>query len=85
MKMSEAVQLTGSSAYLVGLALENAAQNGNQVIGDPLNQILTEKYPRDMYGWRVKYAKPWSTPQERAEAVLKMRELDPFNPEIPKS
>lgn len=84
-KMSEAVQLTGSSAYLVGLALENAAQNGNQVIGDPLNQILTEKYPRDMYGWRVKYAKPWSTPQERAEAVLKMRELDPFNPEIPKS
>jgi hypothetical protein len=83
--MSQAVQRTGSSAYLVGLALEASAKNGNSVVGEPLNVFLNEKYPRDMYGWRVKYAKPWATPLDKQEAIKKMRELDPFNPEIPAS
>jgi hypothetical protein len=38
-----------------------------------------------MYGWRVKYAKPWATAEEKLIAIKKMRELDPFNPEIPAS
>jgi O-antigen ligase len=84
-RMSQAVQRTGSSAYLVGLALEASAKNGNSVVGEPLNVFLNEKYPRDMYGWRVKYAKPWATPLDKQEAIKKMRELDPFNPEIPAS
>jgi O-antigen ligase len=83
--MSEAVNRQGSSAYLIGLSLEFAAKNGNQVLGEPLNKLLNEKYPRDMYGWRVKYAKPWATAEEKLIAIKKMRELDPFNPEIPAS
>jgi O-antigen ligase len=83
--MSQAVQKLGSSAFLVGMALEFAAKNGNQVVGDPLNDLLNSKYPRDMYGWRVKYAKPWATPTEKALAVQKMKALDPYNPEIPQS
>jgi O-antigen ligase len=83
--MSEAVTRQGSSAYLIGLSLESAAKNGNQVIGEPLNELLNDLYPRDMYGWRVKYAKPWATQAEKLVAIEKMRELDPFNPEIPSS
>lgn len=83
--MSQVVQKLGSSAFLIGMTLEFAAKNGNQVVGDPLNDLLNAKYPRDMYGWRVKYAKPWATPAEKALAVQKMRMLDPYNPEIPKS
>ena len=83
--MSQAVQKLGSSAFLIGITLEFAAKNGNQIIGDPLNDLLNAKYPRDMYGWRVKYAKPWATPTEKALAIEKMKALDPYNPEIPKS
>ena len=83
--MSQVVQKLGSSAFLIGMTLEFAAKNGNQVVGDPLNDLLNIKYPRDMYGWRVKYAKPWATPTEKALAIQKMRALDPYNPEIPQS
>ena len=84
-KMDQAVRKLGSSAYLIGMSLEFAAKNGNQVLGDPLNELLNSKYPRDMYGWRVKYAKPWATSAEKLVAIQKMRELDPYNPEIPNS
>jgi O-antigen ligase len=84
-RISQSVDRNVSSAYQMGLALETLAKNGNSVLGEPLNNLLNEKYPRDMYGWRVKYAKPWATPLDKQLAIQKMRELDPFNPEIPKS
>jgi len=84
-KMSRVVQQMSSSAYLVGLTLQKAVTDGNQPVSDGLNNYLNDNYPRDMYGWRVRYAKPWATPTEKALAIQKMRALDPYNPEIPQS
>lgn len=75
----------GSTAYLHGLVLQEAIQSGVWSYADEINRKLNKHYPRDWYGWKALYLKQSSTPQERQLAIRKMRELDPYNPEIPKS
>ena len=83
--MTESVNLLGSSAYLNGVVLEYALKNSALAQADPLTASLNERFPRDWFGWKVLYLKQSSTEADKKLALAKLQELDPFNPELPKS
>jgi hypothetical protein len=56
----------------------------NQAFEDSLKQAerWVSNYPRDFTGWRLIIYLPNSSPKLKAEALAKLHELDPFNPEF---
>jgi O-antigen ligase len=77
-----AAKALGATAYHMELALDGAIKASDEPLATEITKELLERYPRDFMGWRVKQVLTSSTPEEREEAYLRLRELDPFNPTI---
>jgi O-antigen ligase len=81
-QISAAVSTLGATQFHKELALEFAMRNNRQVETAVLANQLVREYPRNFFGWRVLSVLTESSPQEREKALIKARELDPFNPEV---
>ena len=84
-RMMAASQKVGASSFYSELTLQ-AAMNSN--LPEPALKIamyLNERYPRNFMGWGALQALTNSTPSQKDLAIKKLHELDPFNPDLPKS
>jgi O-antigen ligase len=77
-----AAKALGATAYHMELALDAAIKANDELLATEITKELLQRYPRDFMGWRVKQVLTSSTPEEREEAYLRLREMDPFNPTI---
>lgn len=84
-KMMESLNSPGSTAWHLNETLDAAIMNNFSDQARLLDQKLISSYPRDFYGWKIRYVLNNSSAEEKAVALQKIRELDPFNPDIPKS
>jgi hypothetical protein len=72
----------GATAYHMELALDAAIKANNEpLVGEIVNELLT-RYPRDFMGWQVRQVLSSASPEERERAYARLKELDPFNPNI---
>jgi len=81
-QISAAVNALGATQFHKELALDFAMKNNRQSETATLANELVIEYPRSFFGWRVLSVLTESSPQEREKALIKARELDPFNPEV---
>ena len=84
-KMMIASAELGSSSWQVSNTIQAAIQSNYPEQAKSLADRFIQQYPRDFYGWKVRYALTTSTPDQRNEALNEMHKLDPFNPDLPKS
>ena len=75
----------GASAFHISNVISIAVDNNFPDQARELDMVLLDKYPRDIYGWRIRYALINSSIDEKKEAVKMIQELDPFNPNNPKN
>ena len=81
-RISAAVSKVGSTQFHKEMALDFAMRNNlSSETGNLANKLVSE-YPRSFFGWRVLSVLAASTPEERQKALLKVKSLDPYNPEI---
>jgi O-antigen ligase len=72
----------GATAYHMELALDAAIKANNEpLVVEIVNELLI-RYPRDFMGWQVRQVLPTASPEERESAYARLKELDPFNPNI---
>ena len=83
--LMKSVELPGTSAWHLSQVLSSAVSNNFSEQAKVLDNRMLAVYPRDVYGWKILYYSTSSTPEEKAIAVKKLHELDPFNPDLPKS
>ena len=83
--MMKSVELPGTSGWHLSQVLNAAVMNNFPTQAKILDTEMIKKYPRDLYGWKILYFLTSSTPEEKKLALAKLGELDPFNPDIPKS
>ena len=83
--MMQSADLLGATSWHVSQVLSVAVNNNFGAQAKTLDNKMISIYPRDIYGWKILYYLTTSTPDEKAIAVSKLSELDPFNPENPKS
>ena len=83
--LMKSVELPGTSAWHLSQVLSSAVSNNFSEQAKVLDNRMLMVYPRDIYGWKILYYSTSSTPEEKANAVKKLHELDPFNPDLPKS
>jgi O-antigen ligase len=75
-------KVLGATAYHMELALDAAIKANDERLAANITNELLQRYPRDFMAWRVRQALLSSTPQERALAYQRLREMDPYNPDI---
>ena len=78
-------KLLGSATFYTELALDTAAKNNFIDQMDELTRQLIQIEPRSFMGWRAMQIITTSTPEEKKLATEKLKELDPFNPNLAKS
>ena len=83
--LMKSVELPGTSQLHLSQVLSSAVSNNFSEQAKVLDNRMLMVYPRDIYGWKILYYSTSSTPEEKANAVKKLHELDPFNPDLPKS
>ena len=83
--LMKSVELPGTSQLHLSQVLSSAVSNNFSEQAKVLDNRMIIVYPRDVYGWKILYYSTSSTPEEKAIAVKKLHELDPFNPDLPKS
>ena len=83
--LSKSTEIFGSNAYFKGFALQQAAAKNDWSTASILISQMTSNYPRDIFGWRMLYNKPNGTVAEKSQALARVKSLDPFNPDIPKT
>ena len=84
-KMMESLDSPGSTAWHLNETLNAAIMNNFSDQARLLDQKLISGYPRDFYGWKILYFLNNSSAEEKSFALQKLRALDPFNPDLPKS
>ncbi|GDX24707.1 hypothetical protein LBMAG10_13720 [Actinomycetes bacterium] len=82
--MIETTKVIGSTAYHRDITLDTAFQNSFQAQGKEVSDSLIRDFPRDIMGWKAIIYLSTSSASERQEAIFKLHELDPFNPNLPK-
>lgn len=75
----------GATAFHRELALQAAMAIPAEPQAYEIAKDLVKKYPRSFFGWRVLASLSVTPAAEKAEALSRMRMLDPFNPNIPQS
>jgi O-antigen ligase len=83
--MMEAVKVKGSTSWHISQVIEAAMKNNFTAQATEMDNLLLARNPRDYFGWRVRYFLTTSSPEQKAESIVRMKNLDPYNPEIPKS
>lgn len=81
-EMRKAVLQLGATQFHRELVLDFAMRSN--LVGETktIAEELVRDYPRDFFGWRVLSVSSANTNEERAFALEKARELDPFNSEL---
>ena len=69
-------------AFYKELTLEKYMQASRYEEAKSLAMEIVEKHPRSFYAWRMLSLLPGSSGSEVEAAKIKLRELDPFNPDI---
>jgi hypothetical protein len=72
----------GSTAWHRNLAIDFATRQSNNPRAIDIARETIADYPRSFWPWKVLYLLPESSPSDKATALTKLRELDPFNPEF---
>ena len=72
----------GGTAFHMELALDSAIKASDQTLAAEITKELLRRYPRDFMAWRVKQVLTSSTPEERQFAYERLKEMDPYNPDI---
>jgi O-antigen ligase len=81
-KISLAVNRIGSTQFHKELALDFAMKNNREIETGAFAKNLVSEYPRNFFAWRVLSVLTASSLIERQKALLRARELDPFNPDL---
>ena len=84
-KMMQSADSLGATSWHVSQVLNVAVNNNFGAQAKTLDNKMISIYPRDIYGWKILYYLTTSTPDEKVIAANKLSELDPFNPDNPKS
>lgn len=72
----------GATSFHMELTLDAAIKANNKLLAAKITDDLLQRYPRVFMGWRVKQILTSTSDQEREEAYSRLKELDPFNPDI---
>jgi O-antigen ligase len=72
----------GATSFHMELTLDAALKANNEPLAAKITDDLLRRYPRVFMGWRVKQILVSTSDQGREEAYARLRELDPFNPDI---
>jgi O-antigen ligase len=72
----------GATAYHMELALDAAIKANNEPLATEIVNELIDRYPRDFMGWQVRQVLSTGTPEDRERAYERLKEMDPFNPNI---
>jgi O-antigen ligase len=72
----------GATAFHMELALDSAVKANDEALAAEITKELLSRYPRDFMAWRVKQILTSSTPEERKFAYERLKEMDPYNPDI---
>jgi len=80
-KIVESTKVIGSTAFHLESALDLAVKNNFASPARDLTIRLTTEYPLDYMGWKALYVLASSSQEEKANAVNKLNQLDPFNKE----
>ncbi len=72
----------GATSFHRELTLDAAIKANNEPLAAKMTDDLLRLYPRVFMGWRVKQVLASTSSQGREEAFLRLKELDPFNPDI---
>jgi len=78
----ERAKAFGATAFHLNLTLDAAIKANDVTLATEITSVLLDRYPRDYMGWRAKQVLATSTPEERGLAYRRLKELDPYNPEI---
>ena len=81
-KIASASAAIGATAWHRNLAIDFATAQGNNVRAIEIANKTLADFPNSFFPWQVIFLLPESQPSERAAALAKLKELDPFNPEF---
>ena len=81
-RIIESTNNPGITAFHLGIAIDTALNSNFGPQAYSLDKKLINEFPRDFYGWRVLSVLTLATEDERKLAKKKLKELDPFNPEL---
>lgn len=77
-----AIRTIGSTSFHAENAMNAFIKSNLAPQAKEVTDYLLENYPRDFAGWGARAVLNSSTPEEKAEAMKKLKELDPFNPGV---
>jgi hypothetical protein len=80
--IASASSAIGATAWHRNLAIDFALSQNNNVRAIEIAKETQADYPNSFFPWKLIYLLPESQPSERAAALVKIKELDPFNPEF---
>ena len=72
----------GATAWHRNLAIDFALSQNNNVRAIEVARETQTEFPNSFFPWKIIFLLPESQPSERAVALVKLKELDPFNPEF---
>jgi hypothetical protein len=72
----------GATAFHMELALDSALKANDEVLAGEIVEELLSRYPRDFMGWQVRQVLASTRPEDRERAYERLKEMDPFNPNI---
>ncbi len=72
----------GATAFHMELALDAAIKANNEPLANEIVIELLDRYPRDFMGWQIRQVLSSATPEDRTRAYERLKEMDPFNPNI---
>ena len=72
----------GATAYHMELALDAAIKANNEPLASEIVIELLDHYPRDFMAWQVRQVLSSTTPEDRERAYERLKEMDPFNPNL---
>jgi len=78
--MIAATSILGTSAFHRELVIDFALRNNLSSEAKELAEDLVLDYPRDFFGWRVLSILDVNSAEQRLQAIERLKELDPFNP-----
>jgi hypothetical protein len=81
-QMLAAASSLGSTEFHRELVLDFAMRSNKVAEVKEIASGLVADYPRSFFGWRVLSVASASTEEERARALLEVRRLDPYNPDL---
>lgn len=78
----EVTKLPGATAWHMSRVIELSFKSGAYDQAQTMTKELLRKYPRDFFGWRALWFLPTTSESEKLTALERMKQLDPFNPEV---